>query len=138
MSVGKPYDLEERLIEFAVRILRLAEALPSTPTGNHIRGQIIRSGTSPAPNYAEARSAESRNDFVHKIQIVLKELRETKVWLRIIMRAELIKPASMVAPVTGENDELISIFVRSALTASSKLTRRPGKGATGYQPGGVV
>jgi four helix bundle protein len=138
MSEGKPYDLEERLIDFAVRILRLAEALPNTPSGNHIRGQIIRSGTSPAPNYAEARSAESRNDFVHKIQIVLKELRETLVWLRIIMRAELIKPATMVAPVAGENDQLISIFVRSAQTASAKLARRPGRGTAGYQPGGAV
>jgi four helix bundle protein len=138
MSEGKPYDLEERLIEFAVRILRLPEALPNTPTGNHIRGQIIRSGTSQAPNYAEARSAESRNDFVHKIQIVLKELRETLVWLRIIMRAELIKPASLVAPVAGENNELISIFVTSSRTASAKAPRRPGKGTLGCQPGGAV
>jgi len=88
------FDLEERLIEFAVRVIRTAESLPKTKIGNHISGQLIRSGTSPAPNYGEAQSAESRADFVHKMRLALKELRETKIWLLIIVRADLIKPAS--------------------------------------------
>ena len=75
------FDLEERLIEFAVRVIRTAESLPKTKTGNHISGQLIRSGTSPAPNYGEAQSAESRADFVHKMRLGLKELRETRIWL---------------------------------------------------------
>jgi four helix bundle protein len=75
----KTFDLEDRLLVFAVQIIRLAETLPRTPVGNHISGQIIRSGTSPAPNYGEAQSAESRPDFIHKLKVCLKELRETRV-----------------------------------------------------------
>ena len=71
----KKYNLEKRLIDFAVRIINIVEALPNTLAGNHIAGQLVRCGTSPAPNYGEAQSAESRNDFIHKIKIVLKELR---------------------------------------------------------------
>ena len=67
-------DLEERLIDFAVRVIKVADALPKSPVGKHIAGQLLRSGTSPAPNYAEARGAESRADFVHKLKIALKEL----------------------------------------------------------------
>ena len=74
---NRKFDLEERLIDFAVRIIRTAESLPKTRAGNHISGQIIRCGTSPASNYGEAQSAESRADFIHKIRICLKELRET-------------------------------------------------------------
>jgi four helix bundle protein len=90
----KIFDLEERLIDFAVRIIRISESLPKTKIGNHISGQLIRCGTSPAPNYGEAQSAESRSDFIHKMKICLKELRETKVWLIMIIRANLIKPKS--------------------------------------------
>jgi four helix bundle protein len=116
----KPSDLQDRLIDFAVRTIRLAEALPKTAVGNHVRGQIIRSGTSPAPNYGEAQSAESRTDFVHKIKIVLKELRETYVWLLVIRRAALIKPEAMLNPLIVETNELISIFVSSVNTASKR------------------
>ena len=118
MSKLKPtYDLEDRLIDFAVRTIRIAESLPKTKEGKHIAGQLIRCGTSPAPNYGEAQAAESRPDFIHKIKVSLKELRETKVWLRMIVRANLIKPASKVAPLLQENDELIGIFVTSIKTA---------------------
>ena len=113
----KIYDLEERLIDFAVRIIRIAESLPKTKVGNHIAGQLIRCGTSPAPNYGEAQGTESRSDFIHKMKICLKELRETKVWLKIIIRANLIKPKSKLEPDIIENDELISIFVASIKTA---------------------
>jgi len=84
-------ELEERLIDFAVRIVNLSANLPKTPAGKHIAGQIMRSGTSPAPNYGEARGAESHADFVHKLRIVLKELNETKIWLRVIERSQMPK-----------------------------------------------
>ena len=72
--MAKGDDIEERLIDFAVRVIRVSKALPETPEGRHISGQLLRSGTSPAPNYGEARSAESKKDFLHKLKIVLKEL----------------------------------------------------------------
>jgi len=118
MSKDREFDLEERLIDFGVRIIKLTEALAHTRSGNHIRGQILRSGTSPAPNYAEAQSAESRSDFVHKIKIALKELRETKVWLRMIGKAGLVDSSSKLEPLIAENDELISILVASVKTAT--------------------
>jgi four helix bundle protein len=113
----KIFNLEERLIDFAVRIIRIAESLPKTKVGNHISGQLIRCGTSPAPNYGEAQSAESRSDFIYKMKICLKELRETKVWLIMIIRANLIKPKSNLESDIIENDELISIFMASIKTA---------------------
>jgi len=111
------YDLEERLIDFAVRIIRAADSLPKSKVGRHISRQLIRSGTSPAPNYGEAQSAESRADFIHKMKISLKELRETRVWLLIIVRANLIQPNSKLEPLLDENNQLISIFVTSIKTA---------------------
>ena len=121
MSKGvKTFDLEDRLIDFAVRIIRIAESLPKTKVGNHIAGQIIRSGTSPAPNYGEAQGAESRPDFIHKMKVSLKELRETRVWLLMIVRANLIKPASKLELLIDENNQLISIFVKSIDTAKRK------------------
>ena len=112
----KANDLEDRLVDFAVRIIGVVEALPDTKAGNHIAGQLVRSGTSPAPNYGEAQSAESRNDFIHKMKVALKELRETQIWLKIIMRKPLC-PADRLVPLIQENDELISIFVKSVKTA---------------------
>ena len=117
MLKDKEYDLEERLIDFAVRIIHTAESLPKTKTGNHIAGQLIRCGTSPAPNYGEAQGAESRADFVHKMKVSLKELRETKVWLRMIIKSNLTKPLSKLESLIDENDQLISIFVKSIKTA---------------------
>ena len=101
---GKDFDLEERLIDFAVRIIRIAESLPKTKVGNHIGGQLIRSGTSPAPNYGEAHGAESRSDFIHKMKISFKELRETRIWLFMIVRADLIKPAQKLDTLIDENN----------------------------------
>jgi four helix bundle protein len=118
--IERQYDLEDRLIDFAVRVLDLVEALPRTRVGNHIAGQMVRCGTSPASNYAEAQSAESRNDFIHKLKIVLKELREARVWLLLIQRKALIKPPDEVAPVLAECNELISIFVASIGTAEKR------------------
>ena len=121
MKKYKIFDLEERLIEFAVRILKLTEALPNTKIGNHVKGQILKSGTSPAANYGEAQSAETPKDFIHKIKIALKELKETRVWLKIIIKAELIKPENKVTPLLKENEELISILFASAETAKRNL-----------------
>ena len=88
--------LEERLIDFAVRIIKLSASLPKSAAGRHIAGQILRCGTSPAPNYGEARGAESKADFVHKVRVVLKELNETLVWLRIIERSKLLRSELLV------------------------------------------
>ena len=88
---NKKYDLEKRLIDFAVRIIDLVETLANTRASNQIAGQLVRCGTSPAPNYGEAQSAESRNDFIHKVKIAIKELRETKIWLQIIHRKRMAR-----------------------------------------------
>ena len=118
MSKGNiKFDLEDRLIDFAVRIIEVVRSLPNTRIGNHIGRQLIRSGTSPAPNYGEAQGAESRSDFIHKVRICLKELRETKVWLMMIIRLNLIKSASRIYPLIDENEQLISIFMTSIKTA---------------------
>ncbi len=114
------FDLEDRLILFGVRIIRLAEQLPKTRVGNHITGQMIRSGTSPAPNYGEAHSAESRADFVHKMLVCLKELRETRVWLLMTAKANLVKSTSEIDRLIDENNQLISIFVTSVRTARNR------------------
>ena len=114
---NKEFNLEERLIDFAVRIIQIAESLPKTKAGNHIAGQLIRCGTAPAPNYGEAQDAESRADFIHKMKVSLKELRETRIWLLIIGKANLLKPASKLEPLIDESNQLISIFVASVKTA---------------------
>lgn len=118
------FDLEERLVDFAVRIIRTTESLPKTRTGNHLAGQLIRCGTSPAPNYGEAQSAESRSDFIHKMKVCLKELRETRIWLLMMVKANLIRPASKLEPLILENDELISIFVTSVKTAKQREDKK--------------
>ena len=117
LKKDKKYDLEDRLVDFAVRIVRLSESLPKSKAGNHIAAQILRSGTSPAFNYGEAQSAESRGDFIHKMKICLKELRETKVGLSMMIKAKLIKPISKLDSLLNENNQLISIFVSSIKTA---------------------
>ena len=121
----RKYDLEKRLIDFAVSIINIVEMLPDTRAGNHIAGQLIRCGTSPSSNYGEAQSAESRNDFIHKIKIILKELRETLVWLKIIHRKALIPRKQDLDAVLKECNELISIFVTSTKTAEkNKYTKK--------------
>ena len=117
-------QLENRLIDFAVRVIAVVEALPETKAGKHIAGQLVRAGTSPAPNYGEARAAESRADFVHKLKVALKELRETLVWLKIIERKPML-PASRLGDIVKECDELISIFVTSLKTASQIKNQKP-------------
>ena len=111
------YDLEERLLEYAARIVRLVEKLPNTRAGNHVAGQLLRSGTSALPNHAEAQAAESRKDLVHKLKICHKELRESRRWLRLIQRVPMLK-ASAMQSLVEETEELIRIFSTSIRTAS--------------------
>lgn len=120
----RKFDLEDRLIDFAVQLIALAESLPSSRTGSHLANQLIRSGTSPALNYGEAQSSESRADFIHKIKIVLKELRETSICLRIIKRTSLIGSTDTLTKVHAECSELIAIFAKSLQTAESRRKDR--------------
>ena len=123
MIKERAYDLQDRLVDYAVRIIKLSESLPETKAGKHVSSQILRSGTSPAPNYGEAQSAESKADFVHKLKIALKELRETEIWLKIILKAKMIKAASHISPLMQETDELIAILFTSVETAKKKKVR---------------
>lgn len=114
--MAKGDNIEDRLIDFAVRIIKLCSHLPKSQPGRHVGGQLLRSGTAPAAHYAEARSAESSKDFVHKLKIALKELNESRVWLQIIKRSELLTPAQL-GPIQAETDELCRIISASIKTA---------------------
>lgn len=111
------YDLEERLLDYAARIIRLSESVVPSRAGRHISDQFLRSGTSPFPNHGEAQAAESSADFVHKMKVCLDELRGTFRWLRLVQRVPLVKKPENVAPLLHETDELIAIFVTSIQTA---------------------
>lgn len=114
-----PQEMEERLIEFASRIIDMVEALPRTAAAKHLGGQILRSGTSPALNYGEAQAAESRDDFVHKMKVCLKELRETLVCLKLVSKRNWFSEGKLT-PLVAENNELVSMFVASTKTATSQ------------------
>ena len=124
MTKERKFDLQERFICYAVEIIRLSEQLPETKAGRHVCDQILRSGTSPAPNYGEAQSAESKADFIHKLKIALKELRETEIWLKIIINAGLIKDSEKTNSILKETDELISILFKSIDTAKKNKDRQ--------------
>ncbi|MGI9518246.1 MAG: four helix bundle protein [Pirellulaceae bacterium] len=121
-------ELAERPLDFAARAGKMVDALPETRMGRHIAGQLVRSATSPAPNYAEACAAESRRDFVHKLSICLKELRESRCWLRMIRKAELLT-AARVNSLLDECAQLCNIIGKSVVTAKSSQaankTRNP-------------
>ncbi len=114
------FDLEERLLDYAARVMRLAEKLPSTRAGNHVAAQLLRCGTSPLPNHGEAQGAESPRDFIHKMRICLKELRETRRWLKLIQRVPMVKSPRQVEPLLDETESLIKIFFTSIRTAQKK------------------
>jgi four helix bundle protein len=114
------FDLEDRLLDFSARVLRLVEHLPRTPAGKHVSAQLLRSGTCPLPNHGEAQAAESPKDFVHKLRVCLKELRETDRWLKLIIRVPLIRPPSKINALLAETDELVRIFVASIRTSESR------------------
>ena len=115
--MAKGDNIEDRLIDYAVLIIQLCGKLPKTRPGNHISGQLLRCGTSPAPNYGEVRGAESKKDFIHKLRIVLKELNESVIWLVITRRSKLL-PESVLLPIEQEGRELSRIINKSIDTAS--------------------
>ncbi|MFN0076893.1 MAG: four helix bundle protein [Prosthecobacter sp.] len=115
--------MEERFIEFAARCGEVVNALPETRLGKHIAGQLVRSGTSPAPNYGEACAAESAADFVHKLAVVLKELRETRVWLKLAIRSKCL-PVKRLQPLIDECTELMNIVAKSIVTAKGSASSR--------------
>ena len=119
LAARVPRDLSERLLGFAVRVGKVVNALPATRLGRHIAAQLIRSGTSAAPNYEEGCAAESRADFVHKLSICLKELRESRRWLRLILRVPMTRDEKQVQALVGETEELILIFAKSIKTAKA-------------------
>jgi four helix bundle protein len=121
--MSKPRDLDERLLEYAARIIKLVEALPNTLAGKRIGDQLLRSGTSVGANYEEAQGAESRSDFVHKLQVSLKELRESNFWLRLLDKAETLPPAKL-SDLIEESNQLRAILSKSVATAKEKQTAR--------------
>jgi four helix bundle protein len=114
---ARRYDLEDRLLDFAVSIVELTESFPNTRAGNHIAGQLLRCGTSPLSNHGEVEAAESRKDFIHKLRICLKELRETRRWLRLAGRLKKLGSVAGLPVCLSEIDELIKIFAASIRTA---------------------
>ena len=120
-NAKRKFDLEERLIDYAVLIIQIADNMIDTRAGNHIAGQIVRSGTHPALHYGEAQSAESRQDFIHKLKVLLKELRETKISLIIIKKTNLYLEDENINFAIKESDELVANFVKSVETATKNM-----------------
>jgi four helix bundle protein len=110
------FDLEDRLLEFSARVIRLVDSLPNTRAANHLAGQLLRCGTSPYGNHGEVEAAESRKDFTHKLKICLKELKETRRWLRLAAKSAMLHEPKMAA-ILNETEELIKIFFSSIRTA---------------------
>lgn len=116
----RKYDLEDRFVDFTCRMIDIVETLPGTKTGIYIANELIRCSHSPALNYAEAQAAESPNDFIHELRVVLKELKECRVILKIIAKKELIKPASRLDEIFNETQSLIAIIAKSISTSKKK------------------
>ncbi len=112
------FDLEDRLLEYAVRVIRVTEKMKPSRAGEHIADQLLRSGTSPYGNHGEAEGAESRKDFIHKLRVCYKELRESRRWLRLVQRAGLISQPKLLDDLLIEADELVRIFAKSLQTAT--------------------
>ena len=119
----RTYDLDDRLLEYSAAIVRFVETLAKTKAGNHVGGQLLRSGTSPYFNHGEAEAAESPRDFVHKMGVCLKELRETKRALRLTRKVPLVESPAAVDPLLVETEELIKIFFVSIRTANKRVVR---------------
>jgi four helix bundle protein len=132
-STGRKFDLENRLLEFGSAVIDLTEKLPTSRAGNHVAAQILRSGTSPYPNHGEAESPESRNDFIHKLKICLKELRETRRWARLVRHKAWVKDDLSLNFVLGESEELCRIFFSSIQTAQ-RNNSKSGSANTGQYP----
>ena len=120
----KKFDLEDKFIDFAIRISNVVDKIENSKSGNHIGGQLIRSGSSPALNYGEAQSAESRKDFVHKLKIILKELKESRICLKIIERKPLIQNTEKLLPLMKETEELTAIIYKSIQTTKLNMQKK--------------
>ncbi len=120
----RKYHLEERLLKYSAMIVHLVEKLPKTRAGNHIGGQLLRSGTSPLFNHREAQAAESADDFIHKLRVCLKELRETYRSLKLILELRLVRDVDSVKLVLAETEELIRIFVSSIKTVQNRGSQK--------------
>jgi four helix bundle protein len=131
-SKPRAFDLEDRLVEFSSLIIDVIESLPESKTGNHIGGQLLRSGTAAAPVYGEAKGAEARRDFIHKLKMGLKELRETQVWLKLIKHKSFVQPQVLLDKASIECNELTAVFVKSIVTAQRNLKKRTGGGNIEY------
>ncbi len=112
-------DLHQRLLEYAVRIIKLVDALPRTLVGRRIAGQLLRSATSVGAHYEEAQGAESKEDFVHKLQIALKELRESNYWLRLVTKSRILPPDRMTV-ILDESSQLRAMLSKAVATAKGK------------------
>lgn len=119
--MAKGDDIQERLVRLAVTLIQICDRLPETRAAGHIASQLLRSGTSPAPNYAEARGAESDKDFVHKLKVVLKELNESLVWLSVIQEGNLLRQDSLNA-VREECTVLCRILAASIRTVKNRCS----------------
>ena len=120
-EMERKFDLGERLLKFAARIVRLSGALPKTVAGRHVGEQVLRSGAAPMAHHGEAQAAESRKDFVHKMRIRHNELRETIRWLRLIKEVPMVDKPENLGELIAECDELIRIFLTSIRTAKEEL-----------------
>jgi four helix bundle protein len=121
-------ELLERLIDFAARIGKVVDALPDTRMGRHVAGQLVRSGTSPAPNYEEGCAAESRADFIHKLSICLKESRESRSWIRLIIKTDML-PEHRMGELLDECNQLCNIIGQSIVTAKKNKNKRAAAGS---------
>ena len=106
------------MLDYAARVIRLTEKMRPTPAGRYVGDQLLRSGTSPYGHHGEAEAAESRRDFVHKLKVCLKELRESRRWMRLVQKADLISRPKLLDALLAESEELIRIFVKSLQTAT--------------------
>jgi len=122
-----PDELTDRLRGFAARVGKVVDALPDTRLGRHVAGQLVRSGTSPAPNYDEGCAAESPADFAHKLNVALKEMRESRVWIRLIIKAKLLKETTL-ADLLDEANQLCNILGKSVVTAKRNAGKLPKRG----------
>ena len=125
---ARSFDLEERLLEYAASVIRFAETIRRTPSGLHLSDHLVRSGTSPLLNHGEAQAAESAADFVHKMSICLKELREARRCLMLVKRVPLVRVPSSADHLLVETEELIKIFYSSIVTAKKRNARKESSG----------
>ncbi|CAN5675653.1 four helix bundle protein [soil metagenome] len=120
---GRKYDLEERLLEYSAEIIRFCECMMKSDAGKHVSGQLLRSGTAPLAHQGEAQAAESSRDFIHKMKVALKELRESCRWIKLSIRVPLTQETDRASALLAETDQLIRIFVASIRTARSNALR---------------